>query len=333
VTAETLTAAEAERLVRTTLARCDTGEAQAAAVARALAGAELVGQAGHGLRRLPAYAAQALSGKVDGHAEPAAAPVRPGALAVDAAHGFAYAALELAVAELPALARAQGIAMAGIRRSHHAGVTGLPAEALAGAGLVALLFANSPGAIAPWGGRRALFGTNPIAFAAPVPGEAPLVVDLSMSAVARGRVMAAAQQGEAIPEGWALDAEGRATTDGRAALAGTMAPLGGAKGAALALVVEVLSAALTGGSLAAEASSFLDAEGPPPGTGQLLIAIDPAALDPAAPERIGALAAAVAGEPGARLPGRRRQGLRAERLCEGIPVDPRLLREIEALGR
>ena len=257
-----LTPAEADRLVRETLARCRTGAAQAAAVARALVGAELVGQAGHGLRRLPSYAAQALAGKIDGHAEPLAARPRPGALAIDAAHGFAYPALELAVAELPALARAQGIAMAGIRRSHHAGVTGLTAEALAAAGGVGLVVATTPGAIAPAGGRRALFGTNPIAFAAPVPGADPVVVDLSMSRVARGRIMAAAQAGEPIPEGWALDAEGRPTTDPEAALAGTMLPLDGPRGAALALMVEMLAAGLTAARFAGEASSFLAAAGP-----------------------------------------------------------------------
>ncbi len=327
---EVLTVEAAEALVVDTLLACRTGRAQAEAVARALVGAELVGQPGHGLRRLPAYAAQAAAGKVDGHAEPRVERVRPGCLAIDAGFGFAYPALERAVAEVPPLAAAQGIAAAGLRRSHHAGVTGLPVEALAEAGLVALLLANTPAAIAPAGGRRGLLGTNPVAFAAPVAGERPIVVDLSLSQVARGRVMAAAQAGAPIPEDWALDAEGRPTADPVAALAGTMQPLGGPKGAALALVVELLAAALTGGRLAAEASSFLDAEGPPPGTGQLLIAIDPAAFGADGAARIAVLAAMLEAEPGARLPGRRRQALRAERRAAGIPVDGALLAAIAA---
>ncbi len=324
---------EARRLVVETLIRCNTSEANARMVADALVGAELAGQAGHGLRRVPSYAAQAASGKVDGHAVPKAVRTRPGVLAVDAANGFAYPALALAMAALPEMARAQGIAAAGIRRSSHAGVTGLSVEALAREGLVALMFANTPAAIAPWGGARPLYGTNPIAFAAPVPQAEPLVVDLSVSKVARGRIMAAAQKGEPIPEGWAFDGEGRPITDARAALAGTMAPMADAKGAALALMVELLAAGITGASYAAEASSFFTAEGPPPGTGQLLIALDPAALYPGAVERIGVLAAAIEGEADARLPGRRRQAIRARLTAEGIPLDPDLAAEIGALGR
>ena len=262
-----LSVEEARALVVETLVRCNTSRENAAHVAEALVEAELAGQSGHGLRRLPSYAAQALSGKVDGHARPTAERLRPGLLGVDAAHGFAFPALALACAHLPAMVTETGIAAAGIRRSHHAGVTGLVVERLARKGLVALMFANTPAASAPWGGRRPLFGTNPIAFAAPVAGAEPVVVDLSLSAVARGRIMAAAQKGEPIPEGWAFDAEGRPITDPKAALAGTMAPAGGAKGAALALMVEVLAAGLTGANFASRASSFFTAEGPPPGTG------------------------------------------------------------------
>lgn len=305
----------------------------AAHVAEALVAAELAGQTGHGLRRLPAYAGQALTGKVDGFAEPAARQTRPGALMVDAAHGFAYPALALAMDWLPGAARAQGIAVAGVHRSHHAGVTGGFAERLAEQGLVALICVNTPAAMAPWGGTRPLFGTNPIAFAAPVAGAAPIVIDLALSTVARGRIMAAAQKGEPIPEGWATDADGRPTTDPEAALGGMMQPLGGPKGAALALMVELLAAGLTGATLAADAGSFLNAEGAPPGTGQILIAIDPGALGGAAAgERIAALAAGFDDNGTARLPGRRRQQIATERRAEGIAIDEALLAKIRALG-
>ena len=324
----------AHALVVGTLTRCRTAPGNAAHVADALVAAELAGQAGHGLRRVPSYAGQALTGKVDGTAQPSARQTRPSALMVDAAHGFAYPALALAMDWLPGAARAQGIAVAGVRRSHHAGVTGWFVERLAAEGLVALMFANTPAAIAPHGGGRALFGTNPIAFAAPVAGASPLVVDLSLSTVARGRIMAAAQKGEPIPEGWATDAAGRPTTDAKAALSGMMQPVGGPKGAALALMVEVLAAGLTGATLAADAGSFFDAEGAPPGTGQLLLAIDPAALGgEAAAARIAALAAAFEGNGDARLPGRRRQALADGVRADGIEVDDRLMAEIEALGR
>src|SRR5690606_19350669 len=114
-------------------------------------------------------------------------------------------------------------------------------ERLAERGLAGFAFGNSPAAIAPWGGKTGVFGTNPIAFAAPRKDGPPLVVDLSLSRVARGKIMVASQTGEPIPEGWALDADGRPTTDPKAALAGTMVPIGEAKGAALALVVEILA--------------------------------------------------------------------------------------------
>jgi len=328
-----LTVDEAHALVVGTLVRCNTAEANARLVADALIGAELTGQAGHGLRRVPSYGAQAASGKVDGHAVPRAERVRPGLMAIDAAHGFAYPALALAMQALPEMARAQGIAAAGVRRSSHAGVTGLFVEDLARQGLVAMMLVNTPAAIAPWGGNRALYGTNPIAFAAPVPGAEPIVIDLSVSLVARGRILAAGQKGEAIPEGWAFDADGQPTTDPAAALKGTMAPMAEAKGAALALMVELLSAGITGANYGYEASSFFDPDGPPPGTGQLLLALDPAAMFAHAPERIATLAAAVEGQGDARLPGRRRQQLRARIGAEGIELDAALAAEIEALGR
>ena len=170
------------------------------------------------------------------------------------------------------------MAAASIHRSHHCGAAGHPVERLAEAGLVAIMFVNTPSAIAPWGGSKAVFGTNPIAFACPLPGRAPLVIDLSLSKVARGNIMTAKQRGEKIPEGWALDAAGKPTTDPDAALAGTMVPMGDAKGTALALMVELLAAGLTGANFAAEASSYLDDKGPPPGTGQLIVAFDPVGI-------------------------------------------------------
>ena len=326
----TLTVGQAQDLVAGTLARCRTGPDNAGCVARALVAAEADGLKGHGLSRLLSYAAQAKAGKVDGFAVPQASRPRAGVALIDAGHGFAYPAIALAETILPEMARGAGIACAGITRSHHCGAAGHPVERLAEAGLVAMLFANTPGAIAPWGGAKAVFGTNPIAFACPLPGTAPIVVDLSLSKVARGNILAARQKGERIPEGWALDAAGAPTTDPDAALAGTMLPLGDAKGTALALMVELLAAGLTGANYAAEASSFLDAEGPPPGTGQLIIAFDPDAFTGGI-VHFSRLAAMIAAQPGARLPGARRLAARAKAQRDGLFVSDALLREIEAL--
>jgi (2R)-3-sulfolactate dehydrogenase (NADP+) len=226
-----------------------------------------------------------------------------------------------------------GIVALSILRSHHCGVAGHHVEHLARRGLVAIMFANSPAAMAPAGGRIASYGTNPIAFAAPTADE-PIVVDLSLSEAARGKIVVASQRGEPIPEGWALDAEGRPTTDAKAALAGTVLPLGGAKGAALALMVEILSATLTGANHAFEATSFLDAEGGPPGVGQLILAFDPAAFGDHFPERIETLLAHAFGQEGTRRPGDRRFVLRKKHLADGFPIDATLHRRIlERLGR
>ena len=329
----TLTVDAARALVVDALLANRTSGKNAMAVAKALVGAELDGQSGHGLRRVPAYAAQAKAGKVNGFAVPSAEQVRPGVVGIDAGSGFAYPAIDLAISRLDGMARGQGIALAGIFHSHHAGVAGLAVEALAERGLVALMLANTPAAMAPWGGRRPLFGTDPIAFACPVAGGEPIVVDVSLSKVARGKIMAAAQSGEAIPEGWALDPEGRPTTDPKAGMAGTMVPLGDAKGTALALMVELLCAGLTGANYAHEATSYFDDKGAPPNTGQLLIAIDPDAFGAGiAVERFAEMAAAVEGEKGARLPGRRRQAMRKDLAVAGIRTDAALVEQIRALS-
>jgi (2R)-3-sulfolactate dehydrogenase (NADP+) len=321
----------AHRLATDTLVRCGTAPIQAESVARALVGAEADGLKTHGLMRLLAYGEQVRAGKVVGDAVVTTARPKPGLLAIDAAHGFAYPALDMAIALLPEIAREQGIAAAAIRRSHHCGAAGRPVEALAEQGLVAILFANAPASMAPWGGTRPVFGTNPIAFACPLPGAEPIIVDLSLSKVARGNIITAKQRGETIPEGWALDAEGNPTTDPVAALAGTMVPLGDAKGTALALMVELLAAGLTGARFASEATSFLDAEGEPPATGQLILAIDATAFAGNALERFAVMARSVAEQDGARLPGTRRFAARARAAEEGITLSDTLLAEIERL--
>jgi (2R)-3-sulfolactate dehydrogenase (NADP+) len=326
----TLSPPEAEELAAATLRRCRTSAENATAVAKALVLAEADGLKSHGLLRLPIYAAQAKVGKVDGFARPLLECPRPALLAIDAGNGFSYPALNRAVERLPDIAREHGIAAASIRRSHHCGVAGHPVEKLAGAGMVAMMFANAPAAMAPWGGHRPVFGTNPIAFACPLPERPPIVVDLSLSKVARGNILSAIRKDEPIPEGWALDKDGKPTTDAKAALAGTMVPLGDAKGTALALMVELLAAGLTGGKFAIEASSFLTAEGPPPGTGQLIIAIDVAAFGDALP-RFALLAQAIEEQPGARLPGARRLAARQKAQAFGLQLEDALLKEIAAL--
>ena len=329
----TLSPDEVHKIVVEALVRSNTSEPNANSVAKSIIGAELAGQSGHGLRRIESYAAQSASGKVDGHAQPVAKQTASGALSIDAANGFAYPALDLAHDQLPEMARANGIAMVGINCSHHCGVAGLIVEKFANHGLVALMFANTPSAMAPWGGKTALFGTNPIAFAAPQVEGSPVVVDVSLSKVARGKIMAANQQGEPIPEGWALGPDGEATTDATTALEGTMVPMGDAKGTALALMVELMAAGITGANTADQASSFFDAEGPAPGVGQSIIAIDPIRFGGEnALAHMGAFISKIDQEPGARVPGQRRHEIREERLKHGIEVEEELLVILKAIG-
>lgn len=318
----------AEARLTDLFATAGASPANAASVAWALVMAEADGLKGHGLSRVPTYLAMLKSGKIDGQVVPKASRPKPGVLAIDAGHGFAYPAIDLAIAEIPDLARDQGIVAAPIRRSNHCGAAGLHVERLAEQGLVALLFANTPGAIAPWGGSKPVFGTNPIAFAAPLAGREPVVIDMALSKVARGPIVAAKQKGQAIPEGWALDVHGKPTKDAAAALAGTMVPLGDAKGATLAMMVEILAAALVGAHFGFQASSFLDAEGGPPDTGQLILAIDPHAMGGNwFDERMRALVHAIEAQEGTRLPGVRRLTLRAKARAEGIDMPEEMLAE------
>lgn len=317
---------QAEARLTEIFSEAGASPANAASVAWALVMAEADGLKGHGLSRVPTYLAMLKAGKIDGQVVPKATRPKPGVLAIDAGHGFAYPAIDFAVAELPRLAREQGVVAAPIRRSSHCGAAGLHVERLAEQGLVAMLFANTPGAIAPWGGSKPVFGTNPIAFAAPLAGREPVVIDMALSKVARGPIVAAKQKGEAIPEGWALDVHGKPTTDAAAALAGTMVPLGDAKGATLAMMVEILAAALVGAHFGFQASSFIDAVGGPPDTGQLILAIDPHAMGGNwFDERMRALAHAIEAQEGTRLPGVRRLTLRAKAQAEGIDMPAELL--------
>ena len=290
-------------------------------VADALVAAEIDGLGGHGLSRLPSYCAQSASGKVNGFAVPVASQVATAAIQVDAQYGFAYPAMEMAIDKLGALAPETGIAVAAVTNSHHCGAAGYHVEKLAEKGLVGLLFANTPKAIAPWGGQKGVFGTNPIAFAVPRKDKDPMVIDLALSKVARGKIMVAKRDNKPIPEGWALDAAGQPTTDPVAALSGTMVPMGDAKGAALVLMVEILSATLTASNYGFEASSFFEGKGASPGVGQLLLAFAP---NPLAGEqffaRVEYLFEEILSQNETRLPGERRLALRRKAAELGLPV-------------
>jgi (2R)-3-sulfolactate dehydrogenase (NADP+) len=332
MTAVTLQLPALHALLKDILLAHNASEVNADQVAAALVAADADGQAGHGASRIPSYAAQSASGKVDGHAVPKLMKAANAALRVDARGGFAFPALNLAIEAVIELARETGVAAVSIANSHHSGVAAHHVEPLANAGLVGLSFGNTPQAIAPWGGSKGLFGTNPVAFAAPRRKGNPLVIDMSLSKVARGRINAAAQKGEPIPEGWAVDRDGRPTTDPKAAMEGTMLPMGDAKGAQLVLMVEILAAALSASHFGYEASSFFSGEGESPQVGQFLMAIDPEPLSRGKfRDRLEDLLGAVLAQPGTRLPGERRYELRAEAARSGVSLPQALYTELTAL--
>jgi (2R)-3-sulfolactate dehydrogenase (NADP+) len=329
----TLPPADVEGLVVRALQRCGASPTSAGSTAAALVAAEIDGQPGHGLSRVPGYAAQVAAGKVIGDAVPIATRSRPATFRIDANGGFAYPALDLAIASLASATPETGIASAAIFRSHHMGQAGRTVERLADKGLLALVVSNTPRAMAFHGGVRPMLGTNPLAFAAPIEGREPLVIDLALSLVARSKIVAADKAGREIPKDWATDTRGEPTADPATALAGALAPMGGAKGAALALMVEILCGALAGAHFGWEAESFLDEAGAAPGVGQVLIAIDPAAFSGAAfPGRMRDLISAVAAEKSVRLPGDRRLRSRAAARSFGLTVAPELYAQIVRLA-
>lgn len=327
-----LSLAEAQDLASAALVASGTSAGNARPTARALVAAEADGQAGHGLSRVPSYALHVRAGKVDGLARPTLERVGTAALRVNAAQGFAYPAIEIALDALAPLARQAGMALALIRHSHHFGQAGAHAERLAEQGLVCLVLGNTPRAMAFWGGKTPAMGTNPIAFAAPLPdGRPPLVIDLALSVAARGKIVAAQKAGKPIPEEWAVGPDGRPTTDAGQALAGALSPIGGPKGAALALMVEVLAGALTGSSFGWEASSMFDDKGGPPNTGHVLLALDPGPLSGGAfAGRMLDLVHAIELEPGARLPGLRRLEGRERAARDGVQITAALHDEIQS---
>ena len=253
--------------------------------------------------------------------------------AVDARCGFAFRAFADGLPVAAQAAQESGVALLAVRNSHHAGVLGFPVADLAEQGLVALGFANSPASLAPYGGTKVTFGTNPLAMACPRKNAPPLVIDLSMGLLARGKILQAAKKGELIPEGAAVDAQGNPTRDPAKAFDGALLPFGGPKGYALALIVEIMSAALTGAALAIEASSLFTPEGPAPRLGQSFLVMNPAASAGANfVDRVEQLLAYINDQPGTRLPGDRRIGLSQQaRQSNSIDLPDDLLKELRSL--
>lgn len=220
-------------------------ETDAGVTSRSLVQAEFEGAKSHGLSRLPIYSQRIREGRIE--ADPSIEIERSGSvLKVDGGNGLGQVVSNHTLKRAFSLAEEQGITGAFICNSNHFGTASYYCQMACEFGMALIATTNSPPGIAPWQGKRAFFGTNPIAFGFPTRKNPPVIVDMSSSVVARGKIMMANKQNQEIPEGWAIDENGAETTDPAEALKGALLPLGGAKGYALATAVEMMSAVLSG---------------------------------------------------------------------------------------
>ena len=330
-----LSITQATGLVANALVASGANPAMAHSVARALVLAESQGLSSHGLSRVGQYCTHLRNGRADGKAVATVARQKGAAVLIDAGTGLAFPACDLAIQTAIATARELGVCFAGVTNSHHAGVMVDHLRPVAAAGMVAIAFANSPAAMPAAGGRHPVFGTNPVAAIFPRRDADPLMIDLSLSEVARGKLMVAAKDGKSIPLGWALDADGEPTTDPQRGMLGAMLPVGAAsspKGAMLALMVELLVTAVIGAQFGFEASSFFVDEGNQPRIGQAFIVIDPGALAGTATyyDRMETVIAEMLRDDGVRLAGARRLALEHKARDSGITVPDALLAQLQA---
>lgn len=297
-----------------------TSPAVARLLAENCAGCERDGSESHGVFRMAGYVASLRAGWVDGRAEPVVEDAGAAFVRVDARNGFAQPALAAGRALAVAKARAGGAAVLAIRGSHHFSALWPDVEPFAEEGLVALSVVNSFAISVPHGGRRPIFGTNPIAFAAPVAGALPLVFDMATSSMAHGDVVLAAREGRALPPGMGVDRDGAPTTDPAAILdGGALVPFGGHKGSLVSMMVELLCAGLTGGHFSTEFDWSTHPGAQTPHTGQFVLLIDPAfGGTPTFALRAADLVASMRDAGLDRLPGARRHARRAETLQTGI---------------
>jgi LDH2 family malate/lactate/ureidoglycolate dehydrogenase len=311
----------------------------AALVARTLIYADMRGIGSHGVTRLSAYLDRVAAEVMEIDPEMHVSRDAPGAALLDAANGFGQLAgiraMDLAIDK----AAAVGTGAVGVARSNHFGVAGFFVERAARAGMIGMVLTNASPAMAPWNTRSPLLGTNPIAFGIPAAEEQPIVLDMSTSVVARGKIRLASMTGGTIPRGWAVDAEGRPTEDPQAALKGTLAPVGGAKGAGLSLVIDILTGVLTGTALTGQVRNITDTAGPS-STGHLFVAIDPGRLTEASEfrTRVDAVIRMIRALPPADggvvfLPGEIEAREADRRAKAGVPLPVDILKTLDALAR
>lgn len=323
-----VTIAQIEAASRAALTAHGAGDWQAAEVARAVARAEETGNVICGLYYLESYCTQLVSGRVKGDVEPKVTAPRPGAIAVDAKFGFAQPAFARGLPQAVAAAQKLGVATLSVGHAHTCTSVGFFTEQIAAQGLIGIGMTNASAIVSGPGGKTPILGTNPIAFTIPgAAGDVPRMhADFSTAAVALGKITMAKAAGEAIPLGWAVDRDGKPTTDPAAALGGSLVSAAEYKGWALGLLVEIMAAGLTGSVNSLDVKGLKLPDGPPHGLGQVYILVDPAAHSAAFADRFDRLATAVASDPGVRIPGNPRRKL------QSVAVEPDFWVKIEGLA-
>ena len=306
----------------TLLEKVGVPNSNALSTARAIVLSDVWGNASHGVMRLPFYLKRITMGGVNAEAELSTLSERGAIIGLDGQDGLGHwqvwEGAKLGVQK----AKEFGISLVSIKNSSHCGALGVYLYPALDAGQISLIFTNGPAVMPAVGGHAPLLSTSPIA--AGIPASQPIIVDLSTSAVARGKIAAAAKSGGTIPEGWSVDKDGKSITDAKAALMGMLAPLGGAKGFALGLMVESLSAGLSGGPLSTEVTDMFnpDDDSKPQGISHTIITIDPSDLgDGSSYSDFNKLAAQVK-ETGGRVPGEKRSHPREIENHEITVADP-----------
>jgi LDH2 family malate/lactate/ureidoglycolate dehydrogenase len=253
--------------------------ADALTVASLMAEADLQGSDGHGVIRLPQYLRRIRAGGINLRPDIRVERERAGMALVDGDNALGHLVMKRAAELAIEKARVAGVAWVGAHRSNHAGPASLYARMPLAADMIGLYFAvGNANHLPPWGGLDMLLSTNPIAAAIPARDEAPVVLDMATTVAAYGKVKAKAAKGEAMPEGWMIDREGRPLTDPKRAEEGVLLPIGGYKGYGLALVVGLIAGTLNGAAMGRDVVDFNKDDTTPTNTGQAIVAIDPAAF-------------------------------------------------------
>ena len=333
MTSVNLSIKAAEKLALSCLLKNGCDDANAEAVCHRMIQAEIDQCHSHGLFRLPWYVAGVTSGRANGHARPSVAKLAPSVIKVDGDGGFAPLGQRIAHEPLVECARENGIAALALTNMFHIAAMWPEVEKLALDGLCAFAFTASYPYVAPAGGIKPVYGTNPMGFAWPRKNAPPLVFDQASSAMARGEIQIAAREGRSVPDTAGIGPDGECTTDPNVVLAGAQLGFGGYKGASLALMIELLAGPLIGQFLSMESVVDDAGKGGPPKGGELVIAMDPAMFgNPDGFMDHGEkLFAAILDQPGARLPGARRLINREKTPDAGIDIPQSLYDDINAL--